>query len=373
MTRFAALIACVVLVALTGCGSQDEGGMANTRAVPVTTAVARMGVIEVEEPTVGRLEAPAVPTVSAETAGQIVRIRKDVGDMVEAGTVLAELDSNVQRLAVDSSRAALDRLQVLLKNQERTVERFENLAKEQSVAQSMLDDARAERAALAAQIREAQAKLEDAQHNLDKSTIRSPATATVQRRLVSVGDYVRVGDPLFELVSPRLLQAFLPYPERLADVLKTGQKVRLRRPGEPNKVAEGVINELRPVVGANNRSVDVIVNIENPGGWRSGGSVSGAVVTARREGILAPVSTIVRRPAGTVVYIVDGKVARQRVVQTGDRSGADIEIVAGLKDGEVLVNVGAGFLTDGAAIVVREPAAPAPASASANGATKVSG
>jgi RND family efflux transporter MFP subunit len=160
-------------------------------------------------------------------------------------------------------------------------------------------------------------------------------------------------------VSPKLLQAFLPYPERLTDVVKVGQKVRLRRPGESNETAEGVVSDIRPAVGANSRAVDVIVNIENPGGWRSGGTVSGAVVTASREGVLVPVSTVVRRPAGTVVYIVDGKVARQRVVETGDRSGADIEIVSGLEGGEVVVNVGAGFLTDGAAITVREAAPPA--------------
>lgn len=337
--------------------------MTNTRAVPVTTVVARVGIVEVEEPTVGRLEAPAVPTVSAETSGQIVRIRKDVGDTVEAGTVLAELDNKVQRFAVESARAAVDRLQVLLKNQERTVQRFEDLAKEQSVAQSALDDSRAERASLAAQLREAQAKLEDAEYNLDKTTIRSPAIATVQRRRVSVGDYVRAGDPVFELVSPKLLQAFLPYPERLADELKTGQKARLRRPGASNESVEGVVNEIRPVVGANNRAVDVIVNIQNPGDWRSGGTVSGAVVTASREGVLVPVSTIVRRPAGTVVYVVEGKVARQRIVQTGDRSGPDIEIVSGLQGGDVVVNVGAGFLTDGAAIIVREAGPSAPAGA----------
>jgi RND family efflux transporter MFP subunit len=370
MIRSRTFICSFLLLALVGCEEELTGGMSSTRSVPVTTVEARRGIIEVEEPTVGRLEAPAVPTVSAETAGQIVRIRKDVGDAVEAGAVLAELDDKVQRLAVESARAAVERLRVLLKNQERTVERFENLAKEQSVAESMLDDARAERAALAAQLREAQARLEDAQHNLDKTKIRSPAAATIQRRRVSVGDYVRVGDPLFDLVSPKLLQAFLPYPERLADVLKTGQKVRLRRPGEPNEVVEGVVSEIRPAVGAANRAVEVIVNLENPGGWRSGGTVSAAVITASRETVLVPVSTVVRRPAGTVVYIVDGQTARQRVVETGDRSGSDIEIVSGLEGGEVLVNVGAGFLTDGAPITVRD--ADAAATTGDGGATKAS-
>jgi multidrug efflux pump subunit AcrA (membrane-fusion protein) len=137
-------------------------------------------------------------------------------------------------------------------------------------------------------------------------------------------------------------------------VLKIGQTVRLRRPGNPNETASGVVTETRPVVGANNRAIEVIVNLENPGGWRSGGSISGAVITATREGVLVPVSTVVRRPAGTVVYIVEGNTAKQRVVQTGDRTGSDVEIVSGLKADEVVVNVGAGFLTDGASIMVRE-------------------
>jgi len=64
---------------------------------------------------------------------------------------------------------------------------------------------------------------------------------------------------------------------------------------------------------------------------------------------------VVRRPAGDVVYVVSGEKAAERKVTVGIRDAERAEILSGVEPGETVVVSGAGFLTDGALVVVREP------------------
>jgi RND family efflux transporter MFP subunit len=350
------VLAAVMAIVMTACGGAKDKAPTGPMAVPIGTAEARVRTVERTESTVGRLEAPSVPTVAAETSGRVLKVLRDVGATVAAGDTLAVLDDSTQRFAVETAHASIERLEALLVNQKLTVQRYEDLASQQSVSQSLLDDARSQRRALDAQLREARARLGDAELALEKTRILSPAAGTVQRRLISVGDFLSVGDPAFEMVSPQLLQAFLPFPERLTDALETGQRVRLKIPSRPDRGAAGVITEIRPKVGTGNRAIEAIVNLENPGGWRAGASVNATVVLAERQSVVVPAIGVVRRPAGEVVYVVQGDLVRQQVVETGITSKDDVEILSGLAGGETIAADGAGFLTDGAHVSVRGPA-----------------
>lgn len=331
----------VAASALGACADRDENA-ADERALPVTAAEVRTGRVAVVERTVGRIESAAAPTVSAEVAGRIIAVRHDAGDAVEAGTLLARIDDT-------NYRNALARLTALEAQQQRTVERYTQLVESNSVSQSLLDDAQAQLEALAAQ-------RADAESALRKTRVVAPVAGTVERRMVSEGDFRSVGDPLFQLATDGRLRIVLPFPERRAADLAVGQPVRLEpQTGEPAVVA--ALTELRPMVGAGSRAVDAIVVLDNPGGWRPGGSISATVeLTVRDDQALVPVQSVVQRPAGTVVYIVDGDRARQQPVETGVRIDGELEITRGLARGQRVVVDGAGFLTDGARITVRDDA-----------------
>jgi hypothetical protein len=70
---------------------------------------------------------------------------------------------------------------------------------------------------------------------------------------------------------------------------------------------------------------------------------------------MVPEQSVVLRPAGKVVYAIEGNVARQRIVETGLRQDGLQEVTKGLAAGEVVAADGAGFLTDGAAITLPQP------------------
>lgn len=145
----------------------------------------------------------------------------------------------------------------------------------------------------------------------------------------------------------------LPFPEHIASQLKLGQAVTLTSFAGDKKV-QGRIREIRPPLNVTTQSRDIIVTVTNAG-WRPEGSIRGEVnLGVRRNALIVPEQAVVLRPAGSVVYVVEGEVVKQRNVKTGIASDGAIEIVEGLKADETVAVDGASLLSDNAKIAVRE-------------------
>jgi RND family efflux transporter MFP subunit len=322
-------------------------------ALPVTLIEAVSRDVEVAAEAPGDLESLAQPKVAAELAGRLLSLSVDEGAAVSAGQILAEIDAETYRLALQQAQAEQARLQAQIKNQQLTLDRFRNLVKQNSTAQSDLDKAATDLAVFQAQLAGAQASMADARYRLSKSLVHSPAAGVIQQRFVSVGDYVQPGAPLFQVVATTPLRARLYFPESLAARIQPGQAVKLSLPGQAEEPAAATISALRPMLNPANRSLEALAEFPNPGGWKPGSSVMARIVLEIRSGaVLVPEAALARRPAGMVVYRLENNQARAQVVETGLRDGKLIEIRSGLKAGESIVFDGAGFLSDGAAVHV---------------------
>jgi RND family efflux transporter MFP subunit len=357
--KTAALLAALLVAA---CGGDDQQARPEAKrpagppATPVTVTQAQARSVEIVEDVVGSVENVIDPRLGAEIAGRVTRVTADVGKRVRKGDVLAEIDPVDAQIQAKSDAAEVARLQTLLANQDRVVRNQQQLFERNFISQNALDDAIAQRNALREQLTSARAKVEAGQNTLRKTRLLAPVDSEVEERVVNVGDYVKVGDPMFRLVGRQQLRAHLPFPESAGPRLKVGQTVRLSSPLVPDKVVEASISEIRPTITATSRALDVIVNFSGEGSFRGGGTVNASVVTgARDRAIMVPEQSVVLRPAGKVVYLVDDGKAAQTVVQTGIKKDGLVEIVAGLKGGETIAVDGAGFLTNGAAVALAKP------------------
>ena len=340
---------------LSACGKDKHEADAVVPRTPVTVAKAVVEDVQAIESTVGRLESLAAPTLAAETSGRVIRLNVDGGSVVRKGEVLAVLDDNTQRNAVAAARATVERLEALVASQDRTVDRYREL-RSMAVSESMLDDAIAQQAARRAELASARAQLAEAQYRLGLTQIRSPVDAVVERRLISPGDFVSPGTPVVTIVGREQLRAILPFPESLSGQLRPGLKVTLHNPANGRHPVDSTVAEVRPMVGTNNRAVEVLVALPAGTDWPPGGSVTGQLVLANRRSVIVPTACVVRRPAGEVVYVLEGERVLERKVTVGIRSSEIVEIRSGLEAGEIVIDSGAGFLTDGALINVRETA-----------------
>jgi RND family efflux transporter MFP subunit len=188
-----------------------------------------------------------------------------------------------------------------------------------------------------------------------KSRVVAPIDGEIETQIVAVGDYVKLGDPLFKLVGMQELRVHLLLPEAASTRIKPGLKVVLSPPAAPERLLEARIDEIRPTLGVNNRALNAIVKIRGDGSlFRGGGTVNARIVTSQLDGaLMVPEQSVVLRPAGKVVYLIENGTARQRVVETGMRQDGLQQIIKGLNAGEAVAADGAGFLTDGAAVAVR--------------------
>lgn len=345
-----------ILLTLPGC-AKKEADKPQTAAPPaslITVAQAQTKKLEIFEQTVGSMEGLIDPNIGAEVPARVVQVLAHAGQDVKKGQLLAVLDAADYALQRREAQAEIGRIEALLGNQGKIVDRNQRLVQKNFISRNALDDASAQQDALRQQLEGAKAQLASIEHNSTKTRVASPIDGRVEKQIVSPGDFVKVGDPMFQLIGTQRLRAHLPFPESVTAKLHPGQTVRLSTPTAPDQVFTTTIKEIKPLIGTGNRAADVIADVVDQAGWQSGASVNGVVVLGEHaQAVVVPEASVILRPAGEVVYAIQGRNAQQRVVKTGLRQDGMVEIVEGLSAGETVAVDGAAYLTDKAPVNIQ--------------------
>lgn len=351
----------LALLLSTGCSGEQPPPAAapEVHATRISAIAAGLTDVEVTEPVVGELEAMIVPRVAAEVPGRILHGFTKAGETVVPGQVMAELDTENYEIAARGVKAELNQLVALRANQQKTVTRYAELMAKKLISTDQFDTAKTELRNLDEQVKATEERLKQSQRSLTKTRILAPYGGIVDAELISPGDFVKVGVPLFRIVQISPLRIRLPLPEAVANRVAVGQTVRAVSPLDSATTVTGTISEIRPTVGRDNRAINCFVIVDNPGTWKPGGSVAASIVLgARRNAVVVPEAAVVQRPAGSVVYAIEDGVAKQRVVRTGEFINGNVELLSGLQAGAIVAVDGAGFLTDGAPVTITNAGQP---------------
>ena len=344
-------------IALSACKKADENAKKDAdkkdnKATLVTVTQVKNQAVETTEQALGSLEGLIVPTVAAEVAGRVVKMHVTAGMQVKQGQLIASIDAADFAMQRREAQAEVARIQALIENQTKTVARNQALVDRKFISQNAVDNDAAQQNVLKQQLEGARARVGSINHDSSKTNLVAPVSGIIEKRLVSVGEFVNRGDPIVQIVSKQKLRAHLPFPEYIGAQLKPGLKVRLSTPTS-DKAFETVIHELKPMVTEGSRTIDVIADVQDAAGWQPGASVTGTVILGEQAAaMMIPEQSLVLRPAGEVVYVVRDNVAYQALIKTGLRQNGLIEIVEGLKANDVIVVDGAGFLTDKAPVKI---------------------
>jgi len=334
--------------------SGNAVGKTPVKKTRITIVKASTEDLMIIEKSIGHLESVQAPKVSVEITGRLEEIKVDVGDFVTKGQLLAVVNDKDLRLLLEIAKTQVKRLEALIRSQKREVKRQRNMVGDKFSSQSLLDQAQAQLEALEQQYAGAKANATMAEYSLSKHNVFSPIDGQVESRLVSIGNFLRNGDVLFQINAIDKLQAFLPFPETLASRIKPGLTVKMATPTAPGTVALGKVREIRPVVNTKNKAIYVIVDVNNPGNWKPGATVSAELILEQHNNaVTVPETAVVNRPIGKVVYIVENSKAIQQRVVTGINKEGNIEIISGLHADQVIAMDGAGFLTDQAPVSIQ--------------------
>ncbi|MDQ6991219.1 MAG: efflux RND transporter periplasmic adaptor subunit [Mariprofundaceae bacterium] len=346
----------ICLAIMTGWSAlADANDAAPIHHIKITTTTSITQHVDVIEHALGRIEDPTSSTIRSETPARIRQVMVDVGQRVHKGDTLAQLDTTDMRLAVSAAKAKVSSLRAQAKNQQAVVKRYASLAQDKFISTTMLEQAQTQATALKKALQVSQSQLKQAQHHTRQTRIVAPYDGIVQQRMVASGDYVGVGKPMFKLVGQSTLNVVISLPETRSRHLHQGTPVRLHLP-QDNHIIDATIRDISPAIIASSNALEARIQLAPQQGWYAGGTVIADIIVASHpQAVLVPEESVVLRPQGDVVYAVHGDHVQAVPVSIGIHQNNKVEIIHGLKAGEVIAHIGAAFLSDGALITVKQP------------------
>src|ERR1700726_808097 len=354
LSRFA--ISAVLVAGLQGCGDKKqeatEQPVRGLRAYKVAaTTESRVR----HFPSV--LQPADVSSLSFEIGGQLKAVTLTVGQKVQLGDVLAEIDPRSLQTQVEQASAGVQQAQAQLDNAESDFQRKEELLKRGVATQAVFDQSKATLLSSRAQLDQASRQLDLANHNLDRSKLLAPFSGTIARVEIKSFGQVAAGQPVVTLYSDDRFEMSFLAPSPTFQSLAVGQVVDVKVADMPDLSLKGEIREL----GSKAEQVSafpVVVRLDNSvPGLNAGMSVEVTIeepLIGGGNGFLLPLSVLVpeggkdlQRAANVFVFDKTSSTVKKRQIIVGGVRGNELIVTGGLEPGDLLASAGVSYLTDG--------------------------
>jgi len=273
----------------------------------------------------------------AENSGRVVKVLVDEGDRVRIGQVLAIIKGDQLNIQLQNARAAYE-------NAQSDAQRYENAFKTGGVTKQQLDQAKLS-------LTNAKAQYDAARINVGDASIKSSINGIVNARNIEPGSVVSPGTVLFELVNVSTLKLKVNVDEQHVAGLKVGSPIKVTASVYPDKSFNGKITFIAPKAdGSLNFPVEIEIANTAAGELKAG--MYGTANFASGATQSTPVKTIPRSAfvggvASNQVFVVKDGVARMVKIVAGRVFGENVEVLDGLKEGEIVVTSGQINLNDG--------------------------
>jgi HlyD family secretion protein len=361
-TRVSLMVAAVVLLAALALASFRV----RRRDVRYTTApVDRGDIVEVVGAT-GVLQAVTTVQVGSQVSGTIRSLGADFNSVVKKGQVVARLDPSLfearvaqMRASLTSAAANVERAKAAVEDARQKYERAQELAKQDLLAGSDLDTAKANYDGAFAQVKandaavqQARANLNQAQVDFNHTVIAAPIDGVVIARNVDVGQTVAASfqAPVLFVIANDLSQMQVNASIDEADIgqVRAGQEVAFRVDAYPDRTFAGKIEQVRlqPITNQNVVTYNTIVSVANPEQkLMPGMTATVSVVIQKREATLRVPALALRfrperfeeRRSGLVFVLDERGRPRPASAKLGISDGRFVEVVEGLAEGTLVV------------------------------------
>jgi RND family efflux transporter MFP subunit len=309
--------------------------------IPVEATRAEVSDIAAYYSGTATLEAEERATIVSQTTGVVLQVMAEEGDFVDAGQVLARLETDRYNLEVQRAQAEFKRL-------EADFERKQELFQRELVSVEAFEQVRAN-------LEAAKAEYELAKLDLRYTSIRAPFAGFISERLVRVGNLVSNLEPVFRITSYDPLLAVLHVPERELSVLSKGLPVSVSVDAWPGAMFEGVVTRISPVIDPGTGTFRVTAEISDEGGKLKPGLFGRVQVLydTHSSVTVIPRSAVISEDDQNHVFVIaDDGTASRRAIELGYEKDGLVEITTGVEAGEQVVTAGKGSLNNGTAVEV---------------------
>ncbi len=306
----------------------------------ITVAKVRFVIRPNQVSALGVLKAQDAVKISTEVPGKVVAVLFKPGSYVTKGTLLYKLDDSVIAAQLRQAQAQL----LLSQSNYQRYQSLKGIDKE-AISEQLLDR-------MHAKYKEDTALVNYYQAQVAQTVIRAPFSGYVAAKHVSVGDYVVAGAHLTSLVDRNYLLAIYHLPEQYLPQLQLGQRVKVHLENVKAKPIFGKVSYIAPKVNVATHSVAVHALILNKKNTITPGLFIKVIqsVGKSKKVMVIPQAALVPTIEGSQVYRVRNGKAYAVPVTTGFMFKDDIEIVKGLRPGDVVVTSGQTRLRSGSPV-----------------------
>ena len=327
--------------------------------VPVTTAVASKGEVDLSLKVIGRAEAYSTVNVRSRVNGQLQSLAFTPGSHVKKGDLLAQVDQRPLKAAYDEAMGNVARDQAQLVKAEADLARYENMLGKGFVSRADYDLYKANLGVARAALESDRAAARAAQTQLDFTTIVAPFDGVTGAPLAYPGATLSADTTdivVLNQVDP-IRVAFAIPEDSLAAVRQSVRRgalpVMAKIPGDEGTPLQGELEFIDNAVDATTGTIVLKGRFANRDGRLTPGQFAEVTLPTTRlfDAISIPVVALQSSSTGTFVFVVkpDGTV-EQRSITTGATTADRVVVEKGLQAGERVVTEGQMLLVDGARV-----------------------
>lgn len=343
--------------------------------IDVATAAAVTRYKEQTVEVVGSLAADEEVIVAAQAEGELASLSVDFGSYVTQGQVIAQIDERQAQLRVEQAQAALNQTMARLGMKEgesydphqnadvkvaksqldwakMDLDRATRLVENGDIARSVYDQAviahrtaEARHQAALDQVRQQLALVEQqraalklARKEAADTVVRAPISGAVKEKHASRGSYLQKNGRIVTLVRINPLRVRAEIPEASAGAVRIGQTTTFRVDTFPDRTFNARIVRIGPSLNETTRALTIEAELANPQNLLRPGMFarSQVVVNPQASSVYVPAKAVQYVAGLSKIYVIENGRAIERIVRTGNSDGEMVEIIEGVREGEMV-------------------------------------
>ena len=301
--------------------------------------------------------------LSFKVSGTVTNIPVQIGQRLEAGDLIAEIDAASYVLQVQQAQASLAEARANERRAAADYERAKGLYANDNASLNDLDAARAQAESSGAMVASAGKALEIARLNLSYTRLTADAECSIASLDIEVNENVQTGQQVAAVSCGDTFEVTINLPESLIGLVDTYTPVSVSFSSIPNRHFNGVISEISVSSISGSAGFPVVIRIvETDPALRSGLAADATFqfdsASASGTSVVIPVAAVINDPDGTFVFVAepsatDGEaMVTRRPVEVGELSQFGIEIIEGLTRGDFVITAGTSVVREGQRVLV---------------------
>lgn len=341
---FKLLLATVFLSLLTACGGQPDAKNKKDKedkeevAIPVRTTEVIRGDISAFYPSTTTLESEQEAAVISKVGGVVEKFFVEEGEKVKAGDPLLQIETDRLKLELNRSESNLKKM----KNE---LDRTSALYERKLVSSDTYEKLKFEYESL-------QASYELSKLELTFATVEAPIDGVVSKRYIKVGNMVNTNQPVYQITDFDPLHAVVYVPEKELNKIRLNQVARVQVDARSDTTFEGFVKRISPIVDADSGTFKVTIEVNDDQEMLKPGMFGRLVIVydERQDAVLVDKKAVLSEDKATWVFVAKDGRAERRNIKPGYVNDTHIEVLDGLMDGEVVVNMGQNSLKNNSLI-----------------------